>query len=141
MRRARDVDLVTSAGWNSRGSDVRNMNTCTARSTLKSGRVAGLQTRPGAWAKIAAMRAAVVIIAALLLAACPASQSQRCKQLCQQQIACIESLDKSDILIDENECTSACSALERDSEGLERVNQHESCINEAKSCEERLACQ
>ena len=86
------------------------------------------------------MRAVAVIVAVLLCAACPASQSQRCKKLCQQQIACIESLDKSDIRIDENECTSACSALERDSEGLERVNQHERCINQATSCEQRLVC-
>jgi hypothetical protein len=89
------------------------------------------------------MSAMIRIALAMLLAAlsaCPASQSSRCKEVCQQQVQCIEDLGRTDIRIDQNECTSTCTALERDAEGKKRVDAHAACVTKASNCEDKLAC-
>lgn len=78
----------------------------------------------------------------LALGACATSKSSRCKQLCQRQIECIETLARKDIRIDENECTTVCGDLERASEGKERVDQLAACLETAgDDCQAVLECQ
>lgn len=83
------------------------------------------------------------IAIAVVLSACPASQSQRCRDVCRRMVKCIETLDRKDIAMDENECTTTCTALERDSdEGKKRVDEHVQCVSAADGkCEAILACQ
>jgi hypothetical protein len=82
--------------------------------------------------------ASALLVAAL--AACPAPQSSRCKEICQEQARCIEELGRTDIRIDQNECTSTCTALERDVEGKKRVDAHAACVEKASDCDAKLAC-
>ena len=79
-------------------------------------------------------------IALFAITACPASQSSRCKKLCQRQIECIESLARDYVRIDKHECTSACTVLERDSEGKKRVDEFAACVDNAANCEALLNC-
>lgn len=76
----------------------------------------------------------------VVLAGCPASQSERCKQICKELAVCVETLERTDLAIDENECTSTCTALERDSQGKKRVDEQVACVHSAASCEAKLAC-
>ena len=82
--------------------------------------------------------ASAVLLA--ILSACPASQSSRCKDICTELVTCIETRGRTDVAIDENECTSTCTALERDSEGKKRVDAHAECVRKASTCEAKLAC-
>jgi hypothetical protein len=82
--------------------------------------------------------ASAMLLAAL--SACPASQSSRCMKICQEQVECIEKLGRTDIRIDQNECTSTCTALERDTEGKKRVDAHAACVDKASDCDAKLAC-
>lgn len=82
------------------------------------------------------------IMAVAWLAACPASQSSRCKELCHSMVKCIETLEATDVDIDETECTATCTALERDTEGKKLVDEHARCVASAgDDCEALLACQ
>ena len=77
----------------------------------------------------------------LTLGACAPTKSSRCKQLCQRQIECIETLARQDIHIDENECTTVCGDLERASEGKERVDEMAACLEKAgDDCKAVLEC-
>lgn len=89
------------------------------------------------------MRSALLalVAAAVLLGACPSSQSSRCKQLCQRQIECIDQTATTDIRIDENECRNACGVLERASDGKKRVDEFAECVANAETCEAILSCQ
>lgn len=49
-------------------------------------------------------------------------------------------MDKSDLVIDETECTITCTALERDPEGMRKVDEYESCLRDAPDCAGRLEC-
>ena len=84
---------------------------------------------------------AIVLACGISLAACPAGQSTRCRDLCQTVVACVESLDKNDVVIDETECTITCTALERDIEGRKKVDDYATCVREAPNCEAKLDCQ
>lgn len=76
-----------------------------------------------------------------LASACTTPQNSRCKELCQRQIECTELEEQKKALIDEHECTSACSALDRDSEGKKLVDSYAACIEAAgKDCRAVLAC-
>ena len=82
-----------------------------------------------------------LLLVMLALVGCPSSQSSRCKKLCQSQIECVEKLARDDVRIDETECTSACNALERDSDGKKLVDDFATCIaSAAGDCEQILAC-
>lgn len=90
------------------------------------------------WARI--RLAAVALVWSTALTACPAGQSSRCRDLCQTVVACVESLDKSDVVIDETECTITCTSLERDPQGKNKVDEYALCLQNAKDCEARLSC-
>jgi len=106
-------------------------------------------TRPGGCG--GAIGAVLGVTVAVCLAGWPAgctnSPNSRCKQLCQRQIECIEQQDlKRQAIerpfIDEHECTSACTALDNDSEGKKLVDAHGSCVELAgEDCSAVLACE
>lgn len=81
-------------------------------------------------------------LAALLamLVACSSSPGSRCKEICQREARCIRELRPVDIHFDEAECVSACTVLDRDSEGRRIVDEHAECIQRAGTCEAMLAC-
>lgn len=82
--------------------------------------------------------ALAVLLAAL--AACSSTRSPRCKEICQREARCIRELRSTDIPLDEAECISACTVLDRDSEGRRIVDEHAQCIQRAGTCEAMLAC-
>ena len=82
----------------------------------------------------------VALCGLLALAGCPAGESARCRELCQRVVACVESQEKSEFVIDETECTITCTSLERDPEGRRRVDQYATCVREADGCAARLQC-
>ncbi|MEM9490870.1 MAG: hypothetical protein AAGC55_17110 [Myxococcota bacterium] len=75
--------------------------------------------------------AALGAIAMVLLAGCPESQSTRCKALCQQQLACIDLLDRDELAFDQNECTMACSSLDRSGDGKKKIDFYAACVEQA----------
>lgn len=82
-----------------------------------------------------------LLLLTLLSPSCTSSRSPRCKVICQQEAGCIHELRELDIDFDEAECIAACTALDRDSEGKQLVEQHEQCVNSAGSnCEAMLQC-
>jgi hypothetical protein len=79
-------------------------------------------------------------LALVMLAACSSSRSPRCKQICQRESQCIRELRQVDIHLDEAECISACTALDRDAEGHRIVDEHAQCIGRAADCSAVLQC-
>jgi hypothetical protein len=87
-----------------------------------------------------AARVALAIMVVLVTAACPASQSPRCKDICRRMAVCSETLGKQDITIDVSECTAACTGLERDEKGKLQVDKQVECVTGARDCEAMTAC-
>jgi len=85
-------------------------------------------------------RLALLTIAATL-AACSSSPSKRCQDVCQREAYCTEELRDPNLKIDADECTSVCTALERDNEGKKIVDQHIECAKAASDCRSLLACE
>ena len=83
---------------------------------------------------------ASLALAIALLAACSSSRSPRCKEICQRESQCIREIRRLDIQLDEAECISACTVLDRDSEGQRIVDEHAQCIGAAGDCEAVLRC-
>jgi hypothetical protein len=80
------------------------------------------------------VRAALALL--LVLAACTAETSKRCRRVCARQAECENAAATagSDTAFDEGECVAACAALERDvptTEGL--VTSHVECVDKAGS--------
>lgn len=82
----------------------------------------------------------LALIGSLASAGCPAGESARCRDLCQTVVACVESLNQDDVVIDETECTITCTSLERDPEGKATVDAYAACVTQANDCPARLAC-
>lgn len=88
-------------------------------------------------------RTGAFVASALLLtlaAGCPAGESARCRDLCQHVVACVESLNQDDVVIDEAECTTTCTSLDRDPEGKATVDAYAACLRQASDCAAKLAC-
>jgi hypothetical protein len=81
-----------------------------------------------------------LLLGGTLLCACPAEQSSRCRELCQSLVKCADDQEHVIMVIDENECTTTCTALERDPEGKKRVDQYALCADKATDCAARLQC-
>ncbi len=79
-------------------------------------------------------------LAIAILAACSSSRSPRCKEICQRESQCIREIRRLDIQLDEAECISACTVLDRDSEGQRIVDEHAQCIESAGDCDAVLRC-
>jgi hypothetical protein len=79
-------------------------------------------------------------LAIAILAACSSSRSPRCKEICQRESQCIREIRRLDIHFDEAECMSACTVLDRDSEGQRIVDEHAQCIGRAGDCDAVLLC-
>lgn len=79
-------------------------------------------------------------LALAILAACSSSRSPRCKEICQRESQCIREVRQIDVHFDEAECISACTVLDRDSEGKRIVDEHAQCIGRASECEAVLQC-
>ncbi len=88
------------------------------------------------------MRFALVGAILLLATACTEPRSERCKTVCEREAECAEqSPTKADFRFDEQECVSACAALERDTQGKQYVRRHAECVQKAgPSCEQVYAC-
>jgi hypothetical protein len=87
-----------------------------------------------------AARATLAVVVLFFTAACPASQSPRCKDICRRMAVCSETLGKQDIAIDVSECTAACTGLERDEKGKQQVDKQVECVTGARDCEAMAAC-
>jgi hypothetical protein len=78
---------------------------------------------------------------ALLLAGCPASSSQRCRDVCRREGRCTETVKRDTAhSFDQNECVAACSALERHPEGKLVVERHLACVHSADTCAQVFDC-
>jgi hypothetical protein len=83
---------------------------------------------------------ASLALAIAILAACSSSRSPRCKEICQRESQCIREIRRLDIQLDEAECISACTVLDRDSAGQRIVDEHAQCIGSASDCDAVLRC-
>ena len=83
---------------------------------------------------------AALLLAAPLLLGCPAGESARCRELCQQVVTCVEWSGNNDLVIDETECTTTCTALERDPQGRKKIDDYADCVNRAGDCDDQLKC-
>lgn len=87
--------------------------------------------------------AAILACALPLLSACTGQQSERCKQVCQQETECAASrnVKEEDSPYDLDECVAACINLERDIASRHIVEEHVECAKKAAgSCEALKAC-
>jgi hypothetical protein len=94
-------------------------------------------------ARIASAALAAALAAAGALAACSAPRSQRCRDICTREARCAEEQDEGakGQTFDEGECVAACTALERDTEGRARVDEHDTCVKKAGlDCPALLNC-
>jgi len=83
--------------------------------------------------------------------ACSASRDTRCADICKQEAQCVDEraderadeadIDEEELQFDRNECTAACTALQREERGKAIVEAHIKCVKEAgNSCQAVLAC-
>lgn len=82
---------------------------------------------------------ALLAVSLVWLAGCPAEQSERCRTLCKELVTCVEAVETK-LVIDENECTTTCTSLERDPEGKALVDEYAACVRSRSTCEEQLTC-
>ncbi len=75
-----------------------------------------------------------VLLAAL--AGCTEPRNEACRKVCEQEASCYDSVDN--YRFDQDECTTACSALMRDAEGKKFVDNHIKCVDEHPGCDELL---
>ncbi len=68
------------------------------------------------------------------LAGCTEPRNEACRKVCEREASCYDSVDN--YKFDQDECTTACSALMRDGEGKEFVQQHIKCVDDAPSCDD-----
>ena len=87
---------------------------------------------------------AVIALAIAALSGCSEAQSERCRDVCQQETECAaKSGEASDdgFKYDQDECIAACVALERDPDGKMLVDKHIECAKKAgTSCASLLQC-
>ncbi|MGN6104383.1 MAG: hypothetical protein ACTHU0_04710 [Kofleriaceae bacterium] len=82
----------------------------------------------------------VVLIAAILLAACTEPRSGRCIEVCKREAECVEETS-SKMPFDEKECIAACAALEQDATvNAAKVQRHIQCVHDQASCAAVLEC-
>lgn len=74
------------------------------------------------------------------VAGCSSSPSEECKQVCRREAECADEMNDPNLKIDQDECTTVCTALQRDPEGRQIVDEHVACVAAAGSCEDVLAC-
>lgn len=87
--------------------------------------------------------AAILACALPLLPACTGQQSERCKQVCQQETDCAtkRNVNEEDAPYDLDECVAACINLERDIASRQIVEEHVECAKKAAgSCEALKLC-
>ena len=84
-----------------------------------------------------------VLVGAILLwaaAGCTEPRSARCKTVCEREAECADSSEGAVYRFEQQECISACAALERDAEGKQFVARHVACVNKAQTCDEMHKC-
>ena len=77
------------------------------------------------------------------MSACKGPQSERCKQVCQQETECAtkRKVNEEESPYDLDECIAACINLERDSASRELVEEHIKCAKEAAGdCTQLMLC-
>ena len=76
-----------------------------------------------------------LVLALLLLGACTAETSKRCRRVCARQSECesVAAGEGSDNAFDEGNCVAACAALERDPVTAGLVTSHVECVDNAGS--------
>lgn len=85
----------------------------------------------------------LLALAFLGILGCADTESERCRSICQKEADCAESHDNPDesYPYDVDECTAACSSLERDTASEHMVRAHEECVTKAgNSCEALSRC-
>jgi len=88
-----------------------------------------------------ALIGALLVIGSLLLAGCSAPRSPRCRKICEREAECAEHQDDKDFKFDKGECVAACTALERDDQGILILEKHASCVEKARDCSEVYECE
>ena len=83
--------------------------------------------------RLFSLTTALCAVCALVLSACTAPQSERCKTVCQQETDCAaqRNIQEESFPYDLDECVAACVALERSNEGRQLVEKHIECANNA----------
>lgn len=81
-----------------------------------------------------------LLLAFVAFAGCSSSPSEECKQVCRREAECADEMNDPNLKIDQDECTTVCTALQRDPEGRQLVDRHVECVAAADSCEGVLAC-
>ncbi len=79
----------------------------------------------------------------VLMSACKGAQSERCKQVCQQETDCHaeRNVNEEESPWDLDECIAACIALERDNASHKIVDDHIQCAKEAAGdCAKLMLC-
>lgn len=87
--------------------------------------------------------AALLTCALPLLSSCTEKQSERCKQVCQQETECAaeRNINQEESPYDLDECVAACINLERDIASRHIVEEHVECAKKAAgSCEQLKLC-
>lgn len=82
----------------------------------------------------------LALLAVVVMLGCSSSPSEECKQVCRREAECADEINDPNLKIDQDECTTVCTALQRDPEGRELVDRHVECVGAAGSCEAVLAC-
>ncbi len=85
----------------------------------------------------------LVALMGFTLSSCTGAESERCKQVCQQETECAaeRKINEEDSPYDLDECVAACIALERDSASRHLVEEHVECAKKAAgSCEKLMQC-
>lgn len=72
------------------------------------------------------------------LAACSDASRTRCDRICSREAGCAEELKRES---DRLECIEACVALEHEPATRAVLMRHVSCVDEAGSCAQVLACE
>ncbi len=87
-----------------------------------------------------------ILLAMVLLSvaptACSAPRSERCKNICEREAECAETIADKDFRFDQRECVAACTALEHDDDGRGIVEKHADCVERAGTdCAKVYECQ
>ncbi len=79
----------------------------------------------------------VVLLIAFALLACTNHPRSRCQRICVRETECAEEMK---VEHDKSECLETCTSLDHDPNLSARVERHAKCVENAKSCEEIMAC-
>ena len=80
----------------------------------------------------------LAITVGVALAGCSDASRSRCDRICSREAGCAEELKRES---DRLECIEACVALEHEPATRAVLMRHVSCVDEAGTCAQVLACE